>query len=119
MAERVDVSIQQRDAPAPKNGVKHPNTCPKCESHYRDDELEATLYVCGHCGHHFPVAARERIAQLADPGSFSEEAAELRSEDPLEFFDLRPYTERLAHAESKAWLGEATGIGQEGMEGSP
>src|SRR3954447_9108753 len=99
MAERVDISIEQRDAPAPKNAAKHPNTCPKCDSHYRDDELAATLYVCAHCGHHFPVPARERIAQLTDPGSFTEEAAELRSEDPLEFFDLRPYTERLAEAE--------------------
>ena len=34
-----------------------------------------------------------------DPGSFSEEAADLHSEDPLGFFDLRPYTERLAEAE--------------------
>jgi acetyl-CoA carboxylase carboxyl transferase subunit beta len=119
MAERVDVSIEQRDAPVPKNGTKHPNTCPKCESHYRDDELEATLYVCGHCGHHFPVPARERIAQLTDPGSFAEEAAELRSEDPLEFFDLRPYTERLAEAELKTDLGDAMVIGQASIDGHP
>ena len=68
MADQIDVSIEQRERPPPKNGAKHPNTCPKCDSHYRDDELEATLYVCGHCGHHFPVPARERIAQLADAG---------------------------------------------------
>jgi acetyl-CoA carboxylase carboxyl transferase beta subunit len=117
MAERVDVSIEQRNAPAPTNGVKHPNTCPKCDSHYRDDELEASLYVCGHCGHHFPVAARERIAQLADGQSFAEEAAELRSEDPLEFFDLRPYTERLAEAELKTGLGDAMVIGQASIDG--
>src|SRR5436189_2799343 len=112
MAERVDISIEQRDAPAPRNGVEHPNTCPKCDSHYRDDELEASLYVCGHCGHHFPVPARVRIAQLADPESFAEEAAGLRSEDPLAFFDLRPYAERLAEAELKTGLGDAMVIGQ-------
>jgi acetyl-CoA carboxylase carboxyl transferase beta subunit len=117
MAERVDISIEQRDAPAAKNAAKHPNTCPKCDSHYRDDELEATLYVCGHCGHHFPVPARERIAQLTDAGSFIEEAAELRSEDPLEFFDLRPYTERLAEAELKTDLGDAMVIGQGSIDG--
>ncbi len=118
MPDQIDVSIEQRDAPAQKtNGAKHPNTCPKCDSHYRDDELEATLYVCGHCGHHFPVAARERIAQLTDPGSFAEEAAELRSEDPLEFFDLRPYTERLAEAELKTGLGDAMVIGQASIDG--
>ena len=55
--------------------------------------------MCPQCGHHFPVGARERIEQLADPGSFVEEDAELRSADILSFFDLRPYTERLAEAE--------------------
>jgi acetyl-CoA carboxylase carboxyl transferase beta subunit len=117
MPDQIDVQIEQREAPPSKNGAKHPNTCPKCDSHYRDDELEATLYVCGHCGHHFPVSARERIEQLADPGSFAEEAAELRSEDPLEFFDLRPYTERLAEAELKTGLGDAMVIGQGSIDG--
>ena len=118
MAEQIDISIEQRDAPAPKkNGVKHPNTCPKCDSHYRDDELEAALYVCGHCGHHFPVPARKRIEQLADPGTFVEEAAELRSEDPLAFFDLRSYTERLAEAELNTGLGDAKIIGPAEIDG--
>ena len=120
MAEQIDVSIEQREAPAPKkNGAKHPNTCPKCDSHYRDDELDASLYVCGHCGHHFPVPAHKRIEQLADDGSFVEEATELRSEDPLVFFDLRPYTERLAEAELKTGLGDAMAIGQASIDGHP
>ena len=65
------------------------------------------------------MPARERIAQLADPGSFSEEAAELRSEDPLEFFDLRPYTERLAEAELKTGLGDAMVIGSAAIDNEP
>src|SRR5215468_11726510 len=118
MAERVDISIEQREVPEPKkNGAKHPNTCPKCDSHYRDDELDESLYVCGHCGHHFPVPARKRIEQLSDAGSFAEEAAELRSEDPLAFFDLRPYTERLAEAEISTGLGDAMVIGSAAIEG--
>jgi acetyl-CoA carboxylase carboxyl transferase beta subunit len=119
MAERVDVSIEQRDAPVPKNGATNPNTCPRCDSHYRDDELDASLYVCGHCGYHFPVSARKRIQQLSDSNSFSEEAAELRSEDPLAFFDLRPYAERLAEAELKTGLGDAMVIGQASIDGHP
>src|SRR6266702_707961 len=110
MSSRIDVSIEHRNAPEPP-GKKHPNTCPQCQSHYRDDELEAALWVCPHCGHHFPMRARSRIASLADDGSFVEEAADLRSEDPLHFFDLRPYTERLAEAEMKTGLGEAMVIG--------
>jgi acetyl-CoA carboxylase carboxyl transferase subunit beta len=116
MSSRIDVSIEHRNAPEPPDR-SHPNTCPKCDSHYRDDELEAALWVCPHCGHHFPMRARSRIAFLADDGSFVEDAAELRSEDPLGFFDLRPYTERLAEAETSTGLGEAMVIGQAAIDG--
>jgi acetyl-CoA carboxylase carboxyl transferase subunit beta len=111
MAARIDVSIEHRHAPPEPDGKRHPNTCPECGSHYRDDELEQHLNVCPHCGHHFPMRARARIAMLADEGSFSEEASDLRSDDPLGFFDLRPYTERLAEAEVSTGLGEAMVIG--------
>src|SRR5689334_18734789 len=62
------------------------------------------------------MRARARIASLADSGSFAEEATELHSEDPLHFFDLRPYTERLAEAEMKTGLGDAMVIGQATIE---
>src|SRR5918993_4037261 len=94
---RIDVSIEHKQAPEPPP-KQHPNTCPGCGSHYRDDELAASMRVCSQCGHHFPVKARERIEQLADQGSFVEEAVDLRSADPLEFFDLRAYKERLPAA---------------------
>jgi acetyl-CoA carboxylase carboxyl transferase subunit beta len=117
---RIDVSIEHRHSPEqPQDAKKHPNTCPGCGSHYRDDELAANLRVCPQCGHHFPVKARDRILQLTDGGSFEEEAAELRSEDPLGFFDLRPYTERLAEAEVSTGLGDAMVIGAAAIEGQP
>jgi acetyl-CoA carboxylase carboxyl transferase beta subunit len=116
MSSRIDVSIEHRHAPEPDDRNRHPNTCPSCSSHYRDDELDAALWVCPHCGHYFAVRARTRIAQLTDDGSFVEEAADLRSEDPLGFFDLRPYTERLAEAETSTGLGEAIVIGQAAIE---
>ena len=120
MASRIDVSIEHRNLPEESRDEKpHPNTCPKCESHYREDELERNLRVCPHCGHHFPVRARERIEQIADEGSFEEEAAELRSEDPLEFFDVRPYPERLVEAELNTGLGDAMVIGRATVERHP
>jgi acetyl-CoA carboxylase carboxyl transferase beta subunit len=118
MASRIDVSVEQREPPASEAGrARHPNTCPRCGSHYRDDELERTLRVCPHCGHHFPVRARERIAQLADDASFAEEDAGLRSNDPLSFFDLRTYTERLAEAEVATGLGDALVAGAAAIGG--
>jgi acetyl-CoA carboxylase carboxyl transferase beta subunit len=112
---KIDVSVETDDKPAPP--PKHPNTCPSCHSHYRDDELERALWVCAQCGHHFPMRARPRIASLADDGSFVEEAADLHSEDPLHFFDLRPYAERLAEAELSTGLADAMVIGQAAVDG--
>jgi acetyl-CoA carboxylase carboxyl transferase subunit beta len=119
MAERIDVSIEHKRPPEPSDGKRHPNTCPGCASHYRDDELEQAAWICSQCDHHFAMGARARIAHVADDGSFVEEAAELRSEDPLGFFDLRPYTERLAEAELNTGLGEAMVIGQAAIRGRP
>jgi acetyl-CoA carboxylase carboxyl transferase beta subunit len=121
MAEsQVDVSIERKDRVEPVDrGGRDPNTCPSCGSHYRDDELQTHLRVCPQCGHHFPMPARERIAWLADPESFEEEAAGLRSADPLRFFDLRPYRERLAEAELETGLGEAIVIGRATLDGYP
>ena len=112
---KIDVSVETNDQPTPP--PTDPNTCPSCHSHYRDDELEQSLWVCEQCGHHFPMRARARIASLTDPGSFAEEATELHSEDPLGFFDLRPYPERLAEAEMKTGLADAMVIGRATMDG--
>ena len=117
MAEaRIDVQVEHKHAPPPSE-KKHPNTCPRCGSHYRDDELDAARWVCAHCGHHFPMGARARIDWYADEGTFVEEAADIRSDDPLDFFDLRPYAERLSEAELNTGLGEAMVIGQAALDG--
>jgi len=118
MAEtHIDVHVEPVAAPASEQ--QHPNSCPACGSHYRDDELAASLWVCGQCGHHFAMPARARIAWLADEGSFDEEAADVRSDDPLGFFDLRPYTERIAEAELNTGLAEAMVIGSATLDGLP
>lgn len=120
MASRIDVSIEHTGPPEPESpGDRHPNTCPECGSHYREDELERVLRVCQQCGYHFPVRARERVKQLADRGTFVEEDAQLRSADPLGFFDLRAYTERLAEAEVSTGLSDAMIAGAAMIERRP
>jgi acetyl-CoA carboxylase carboxyl transferase subunit beta len=118
MSSRIDVSIEHR-GPEPEPPGKHPNTCPSCHSHYRDEELDETLWVCPHCGYHFPVRARRRVEQLADRGTFREHDTELRSADPLGFFDLRAYTERIAEAEVATGLGDAIIAGEAVIERRP
>jgi acetyl-CoA carboxylase carboxyl transferase subunit beta len=65
------------------------------------------------------MPARARIEWLADPGSFGEEAGDVRSADPLDFFDLRPYVERLTEAELNTGLGEAIVVGNGTIDGLP
>jgi acetyl-CoA carboxylase carboxyl transferase subunit beta len=63
------------------------------------------------------VRGPERIEQLVDPGTFAEDETGLRSADPLDFFDLRPYVERLAEAEISTGLGDAMITGTAAIEG--
>ena len=114
---KIDVKVEQIEQPPADK--QHPNTCPGCGSHYRDDELEEALYVCGQCGHHFVMPARARIAWLADADSFDEHAENVRSADPLNFFDLRPYVERLTEAELNTGLTEAIIIGSATLDDHP
>jgi acetyl-CoA carboxylase carboxyl transferase subunit beta len=117
---RIDVSIEHKQQAEDTDPTRrHPNTCPACGSHYREDELDQHLGVCPQCGHHFPLSARERIEQLIDTGSFTEDDVDLRSGDPLGFFDLRPYTERIAEAELKTGLGDAIVGGRATIEERP
>src|SRR5205823_9922910 len=72
------------------------------------------LRVCDRCGHHFPLPAIERIAQLVDEGSFHETNSRLVSVDPLAFADRVPYRQRLKDARKRTGLLDAvvTGTGQ-------
>ena len=96
---RIDVKVEQMQSCRRQTRSTRTHV-PGCRSHYRDDELEAALYVCGQCGHHFPMPARARIAWLADQDSFVEEAGEVRSADPLDV--LRPASVRRASRRGRA-----------------
>jgi acetyl-CoA carboxylase carboxyl transferase subunit beta len=58
-------------------------------------------------GYHFQIGARQRIAFLLDPGSFTETDAKVRSGDPLGFVDAQPYKQRLKRYEKESGLPEA------------
>lgn len=76
-------------------------------------EIEDNQMVVPKSGYHFPIGARERIAALTDPGSFSEFDADVRSGDPLEFSDSVSYPSRIKKYEKQSGLPEAviTGVG--------
>lgn len=82
-------------------------TCEGCGSTLEGDELFARFRVCSHCGKHYSVSARDRIAMLADPGSFKETLSNLYPTDPLGFVDRIPYWRRLEEARKKTGLADA------------
>jgi len=89
--------------------------CDRCREIIFKAELEANLQVCPRCGKHFRIGARARIENLLEPG-YELVDLELRSTDPLEFTDLKPYKRRLAEAQKKTGLNDAiiNAIGQLG-----
>jgi acetyl-CoA carboxylase carboxyl transferase subunit beta len=80
--------------------------CPDCGKAIFRAELDANLQVCPHCGHHFKMGARKRIELLLEPG-YELVDLELKSTDPLNFTDLKPYKKRLAEAQAKTGLNDA------------
>jgi len=105
MAKYVTIQVTKKEPPAAPAGDGE--RCKKCSAPLSAAELEASLAVCPHCGHHFPIPAHTRIAQLADAGTVAFIGEQLRPADPLGFFDLRPYPERLSEAQLETGLTEA------------
>jgi acetyl-CoA carboxylase carboxyl transferase subunit beta len=81
--------------------------CPSCDRPVQAAALQAALRVCPSCSYHHPISASERLALLADPHSWRAVAGELRPLDPLSFFDIRPYSDRLLEAQDETGLAEA------------
>jgi acetyl-CoA carboxylase carboxyl transferase subunit beta len=81
--------------------------CDGCEAHLFKGELEDGLQVCKHCGYHFRIGARDRLALLFDDGKYEELDAEVISIDPLGFTDSKPYADRLSQATDNSGLPEA------------
>lgn len=82
--------------------------CTGCGQTIYTKELAKNLYVCPRCDRHFRVGAKDRVAQLVDPGSFQELYTDLVSVDPLGFPD---YRNKLKKAQHESNLSEAIIVG--------
>lgn len=80
--------------------------CEKCRQIIWKADLETNLNVCTKCGHHFRIGARQRIEVLLEPG-YELVDMELKSNDPLNFVDIKPYKNRLAKAQQETGLNDA------------
>jgi acetyl-CoA carboxylase carboxyl transferase subunit beta len=105
MAKYVTIQVVPKE-PAPGQLVEG-ERCKKCNTPLETGELKRSMRVCPHCSYHYPLPAHERVAQLADPGSATFIGEELRAGDPLTFYDLKSYTDRMSEAQGKTGLTEA------------
>ena len=77
--------------------------CPGCRAVLYKGELESNLFVCPKCQYHFKIGARQRIDMLLEPGYELVDTG-LRSTDPLNFSDVKPYKQRLQKAQEQTGL---------------
>src|SRR5579863_10771319 len=89
--------------------------CPSCRQAIFNPDLQANLNVCPKCQHHFKIGARQRIELLLEPG-YELVDGNLRSTDPLNFTDVKPYRLRLRKAQEDTGLNDAiiNAVGQLG-----
>jgi acetyl-CoA carboxylase carboxyl transferase subunit beta len=108
-------------APDPADGERRVRTeglwvkCLGCRQPIYKPDLEANLNVCPKCQHHFKVSASRRIELLLEPGYELVDRG-LRSTDPLNFHDVKPYKQRLRKAQEETGLDDAilNAVGQLG-----
>ena len=90
--------------------------CFKCGQTLYAKELEENMKVCPKCNYHFKLTSNERIAQLAEKGSFQEINHKLTSKNFLNFTDSKSYTQRIEDSILKSGFNDAiaTGIAKMG-----
>jgi acetyl-CoA carboxylase carboxyl transferase subunit beta len=91
--------------------------CDKCEQIIYNKELEENLKVCPKCKAHFRLSARERIAQLFDPKSFTEIGDDITPVDSLGFADIQPYSSRILQTQKRTGSQDACLAGEGTVEG--
>ena len=90
--------------------------CPSCGESLYEQTLAKNMRVCSHCQHHFTLSSDERIALVADEGTFEEIDAKLDSVNALGFKD---YLGKVQAYQKKTGLGEAVVTGRAKIEGQP
>jgi acetyl-CoA carboxylase carboxyl transferase subunit beta len=91
--------------------------CENCRQIIWKKDLEENLNVCPKCGKHFRIDARARLSQLFDQGEYETFSDKLSSTDPLNFVDIKPYSERLGRARQDTGLTDAVINGRGKLNG--
>ena len=81
--------------------------CPDCKTIIPVEEHKENLHVCDNCGYHARISSIDYFNIIFDNAEYKELHSNLRSADPLNFVDRKPYTDRLTAMEKKSGLKDA------------
>lgn len=90
--------------------TENPKTveCKKCGAVHEYSKIFDNLMICPECNTYMRMGAMERIAAIADEGSFKETDSNIKSKDPINF---PGYEEKLSEAKKNSNLKEAVVCG--------
>ncbi len=91
--------------------------CPNCSQMLFKKDLDKSLHVCRHCGHHMRITAKQRLGYLFDQGQYESVPIQKVPHDPLRFKDQKSYADRLKAARSKTGEHDAIQVGEGSVEG--
>lgn len=101
---RKGIHTETKDKKVTKEGIWY--KCPECKKIIPMEDHLSKLNVCD-CGYHDRIPATKYFEILFDNNEYIEINANLRSADPLNFKDRKPYTERLISVEKATGLKDA------------
>ncbi len=91
--------------------------CSECGEMMHRRQWESNFYLCIKCGHHFRIGSEEYFEILLDEGTFREMDKKMKSVDPLEFVDTKPYKKRIEDTIRGTELHDAIRTGTGKMDG--
>jgi acetyl-CoA carboxylase carboxyl transferase subunit beta len=86
--------------------------CTGCREILYHREVSDNHHVCPRCNYHFRISADLRLRLLFDNGRYKKFFAKIRSADPLDFVDSKPYSARLKVYNKKFGGSDAVVVGQ-------
>lgn len=83
--------------------------CKRCKETSTMKELKENFFKCPQCNYHVRIGSEDYFSLIFD-GVYEELFMDLRSQDMLNFVDLKPYGKRLEDAYQKTGLTEAISV---------
>ena len=91
--------------------------CSSCNQMIFNREFAEQLNTCSACGNHMPLGTAERLSMLFDDGEAEIIDIDGGNDDPLQFRDLKRYTDRLKDARRKTGVTDAILVGRGRIKG--